>query len=120
MDLIVEATGVPKLAFNLTDALARDGIYVLLGIPGGEREIPLPGAELLRRIVLNNQILLGSVNAARAHFQLAIDELQCAHYRWGQHIEQLITHHFPYAQFAKALAQHNPDDIKIVVDWAEY
>jgi len=117
MDIIIEATGVPKLAFNLIDALARNGLYVLVGIPGNEREIPVAGAELLRRLVLNNQVLMGSVNAARPHFQLAIDVLQCAHDRWGQQVERLITHHFPAAKFSEALALHDPNAIKVVVDW---
>lgn len=117
MDIIIEATGVPKLAFNLMDALSTNSIYVLVGIPGGERDIPIPGAELLRRLVLNNQVIIGSVNAARTHFQLAIDELQCAYDRWGKHIEKLITRHFPYEQFYDAFALHDPEEIKVVVDW---
>lgn len=120
MDMIIEATGVPKLAFSLTDALARDGIYILVGIPGGEREIPVPGAELLRRFVLNNQVLVGSVNASRSHFQLAIDELECAYNRWGQHIGKLITHHFSSTQFTEALSIHDPEEIKVFVDWAKH
>ena len=118
MDIIVEATGVPKLAFNLLDALARDGIYVLVGVPGKEREISIPGAELLRRMVLNNQVLFGSVNAARTHFQLAIDELLCAHFRWGQQLERLITNLYPSTQYEQALTEHDPNEIKVVVDWA--
>ena len=50
MDLIVEATGVAKLEFNLLDALAVDGVYMLTGIPGGERPIDIPGADLIRQL----------------------------------------------------------------------
>jgi len=119
MHIIIEATGVPKLAFNLPDALGPDGIYALVGIPGKEREITIPGAELLERFVLNNQALLGSVNAARTHFQLTVDALHCAYLRWGAHVEKLITHHYPCTDFETALTEHDPDEIKVVVDWGQ-
>ena len=61
MDLILEATGVAALAFNLMDALAYDGVYVLTGIPGGDRPLQISGAELIREVVLNNQVMFGSV-----------------------------------------------------------
>ena len=33
MELIFEATGVASLEFDLLDALGRNGVYVLTGIP---------------------------------------------------------------------------------------
>ncbi len=118
MDLILEATGVAGLAFNLLDALAPNGIYVLTGIPGGNRPLEIPGAELVRQLVLDNQVMVGSVNAARDHFQMAVDDLALADLRWGGHIAKLITHRHPYTEFAAALSQHPADEIKSVLDWA--
>ncbi len=118
MDLILEATGVAGLAFNLLDALAPNGVYVLTGIPGGNRPLEISGAELVRQLVLDNQIMVGSVNAARDHFQMAVDDLAHAHLRWGDHIAGLITHRYPYAEFATALGQHPADEIKSVIEWA--
>jgi threonine dehydrogenase-like Zn-dependent dehydrogenase len=60
MDLIVEATGVPHLSFNLIDALAPNGILALTGIPTGPRCIELPGAELMRAAVLRNAAVFGN------------------------------------------------------------
>jgi threonine dehydrogenase-like Zn-dependent dehydrogenase len=117
MDLIVEATGVPALAFNLLDALAPNGVYVLTGIPGGERSLQIPGAELIRELVLNNQVLVGSVNAAREHFQRAVDDLARARLRWNDHVARLITHRYPASDFAAALAHHGADEIKAVLEW---
>ena len=41
MDLIFESTGVASLEFNLLDALGTDGLYVITGIPGGDRPLEL-------------------------------------------------------------------------------
>jgi threonine dehydrogenase-like Zn-dependent dehydrogenase len=117
MDLIFEATGVASLEFNLLDALAQNGIYVLTGIPGGDRPLQIQGAELIRRLVLGNQAMIGSVNASRDHFQMAVDDLLNATLRWGTHIEGLVTHRHPYTEFADALTHHGPDEIKVVIDW---
>jgi threonine dehydrogenase-like Zn-dependent dehydrogenase len=117
MDLIFEATGVASLEFNLLDALAQNGIYMLTGIPGGDRPLQIQGAELIRRLVLGNQAMIGSVNASRDHFQMAVDDLLNATLRWGKHIEGLITHRYNYTKFSDALGHHGPDDIKVVVEW---
>jgi threonine dehydrogenase-like Zn-dependent dehydrogenase len=119
MELILEATGIAKLEFNLLDALALNGVYVLTGIPGGNRPLQIAGAALVRQLVLENQLMLGSVNAACGHFQMAVDDLARAHLRWGSHLARLITHAHPSVEFAEPLAHHHPDAIKEVIQWAQ-
>ncbi len=117
MDLIFESTGVASLEFNLLDALAIDGVYVLTGIPGGDRPLQIHGAELIRRLVLSNQAMLGSVNAARDHFQMAVDDLSHAQALWGEHVKALITERVPYDRFHEAFDEHGPEQIKTVIEW---
>lgn len=117
MDLILEATGVASLEFNLLDALGQNGVYVLTGIPGGDRPLKLDGADLIRRLVLGNQIMVGSVNASRDHFQMAVDDLHRAQLIWQDHVAFLISHHRPYADFQDVLTHHQADEIKVVLEW---
>lgn len=117
IDLIFESTGVAALEFNLLDALAPNGVYVLTGIPGGDRPVEVQGAALIRGLVLKNQAMLGSVNAARDHYQMAVDDLAHARLVWGDHVAQLITHRHPYTDYETALHQHSADEIKAVIEW---
>jgi threonine dehydrogenase-like Zn-dependent dehydrogenase len=117
VDLILEATGVPALAFNLLDTLTWNGVYVLTGIPGGDRPLEIPGAQLIRELVLDNQVMLGSVNAARDHYQMAVDDLQRAESIWPGHVAQLITHRYPAADFMQAFTGHPASEIKSVIEW---
>jgi glucose 1-dehydrogenase len=117
IDLIFESTGVAALEFNLLDALTLNGVYVLTGIPGGDRPLEIQGAELIRRLVLANQVMVGSVNAARDHYQMAVEDLAHAQLLWGDHVVKLITHHHPYTDFDTALHQHTADEIKAVIEW---
>jgi threonine dehydrogenase-like Zn-dependent dehydrogenase len=118
MDVIVEAAGAAALEFSLLDALAPNGIYMLTGIPGGESMLTLHGAEWIRGMVLGNLLMAGSVNAARGHFQMAIDDLMRARRRWGDLAVRLITDRRPYTDCLPALRRHPVREIKSVVEWA--
>ncbi len=61
--------------------------------------------------------MVGSVNASRDHFQLAVDDLDEARARWPGHTERLITGQRPYGEFAAALSRHDPDEIKVTLEW---
>jgi threonine dehydrogenase-like Zn-dependent dehydrogenase len=120
MALVFEATGVADLEFNLLDALAINGVYVLTGVPSGNRPLQIPGAHLVRQLVLKNQVVVGSVNAARAHFQMAVEALAHAAQRWGvDFIARLITHRYHYKDFDRPLHQHDPNEIKVVIEWSD-
>jgi threonine dehydrogenase-like Zn-dependent dehydrogenase len=118
MELIFEATGVASLEFNLLDALATNGIYILTGIPGGDRPLELQGAELVRRLVLGNQLMAGSVNASRDHYQMAVDDLGAARRRWEGLVGELLTTRVAAREFQKAFSSHDQNEIKATIEWA--
>lgn len=118
MEFIFEATGIARLEFDLLEALSLNGVYVLTGVPGGSRPLEIAGAELVRRLVLGNQVMLGSVNAARGHFQMAVDDLAQARLRWGDHVARLITHRHSHTDFEQTLHHHAADEIKSIIEWA--
>ncbi len=117
IDLIFEATGAADLEFELISALGINGIYVLTGIPGGDRPINVDGPALMRQLVLRNQVIVGSVNASLQHFRMAVEDLVKAQRAWGDLIGRIVTHRFPYAEFGKSLAHPSADEIKAVLVW---
>lgn len=116
-DFIYEAAGIAKLGFQLIDVLGINGIYVMTGIPEGHRPTCILGAELMKQMVLKNQIILGSVNASVAHFATAVSDLELAKNRWSDLIDRLITNHIPYTDFQQAIDIRSEDDIKTVIEW---
>lgn len=117
MAIVVDASGFAALEFELLNALALNGVYALTGIPPGNKLVEVPAAALLRQMVLANQIMVGSVNAARGHFQMASDDLAAARLRFGRHIEGLITHYHTPEEFVAGV--HPAGAIKEVVAWGE-
>lgn len=117
MDFVFEAVGFAELQIELIDALGVNGIYVATGIPAGNRPITLDGADLMRQLVLKNQIVLGSVNASIDHYKMAVDDLYGCHQKWPEAMSRIITERVPYTSFDKALHEHSVDEIKVVVEW---
>ena len=67
------------------------------------------------QIVLQNNVVVGSVNANKRHWYKAGQVLARADRDW---LARLITRREPPEAFLRAL-QRQPDDIKVVVQFAE-
>ncbi len=68
-DLIVEACGSATAALAALPSLAPLGIMAVLGAPDGLGTMPFG------HMILNNQALFGSVNAAPIHYRAAVEDL---------------------------------------------
>ena len=117
MDFVLEAAGITKLEFQLLDTIGINGIYVLSGIPGGNRPVNILGDELIRKMVLMNHVWLGSVNASIQHYEMAISDLQKAKLKWKEPIEEIITNKFHYTDFVKAFEVDSSNSIKTIIEW---
>ncbi|MBZ6496267.1 glucose 1-dehydrogenase [Natrinema longum] len=87
MDVVYEATGYAKHAFESIEALAPNGVAALLGVPD-DWSFEISGGRLHRELVLHNKALVGSVNSNRRQFERAIDTL-AALPEWV--LEELVT-----------------------------
>lgn len=117
-DFVFEATGIAMLQIQLIDTLANNGIYVATGIPAGSRPLTIMAGDIMQQLVLKNQILLGSVNAGKEHYIMAVEYLQQSQEYWPGLIEKVITHKFSYVDYQTALLSHEDQEIKSVVQWA--
>ena len=111
-DIIIEATGIGQVVFDVIGRAAPDAIVCLTGISSGTREVGIETDAVNKSMVLSNEVVFGSVNAGLANYGQAADALRKADNGW---LAQLITRTVPMAQWPKAL-QREPNDIKVVVD----
>lgn len=118
-DFIFEATGVAQLEFDLIDALGINGVYVLTGIPAGNRPITMDAGGLMQQIVLKNQVLVGSVNASYQHYEESVTYLANGFKNYPDVMDKIITDRHDYTAFADALANHTSNEIKSVLTWSE-
>ncbi|MBS0625279.1 MAG: glucose 1-dehydrogenase [Verrucomicrobia bacterium] len=119
INMILDAAGVAQLDFDLLDCLGINGIFVLTGVPGDQHLLSLNGAKLMRKLVLKNQVMVGSVNESIAHFEKGIADLEAASAKWPGVVQKIITHKFPYTDFETAFTQHTADEIKVIIEWSQ-
>jgi Zn-dependent alcohol dehydrogenase len=118
VNVIIDAAGVAKLDFDLLDLLGINGIFVLTGVPGDQRQLNVDGAKLMRKLVLKNQVMLGSVNESIHHFENGLLDLEEANTKWPGLVKKFISEKIPYNSFEKAFSHHTPDEIKVVIEWS--
>ena len=114
-DVIIECTGVGQLIVDSIQNVAPGGVVCLTGVGSGGRTLGLPAADVATSIVLHNNVLVGSVNANKRHWYRAGQVLANADRAW---LDRLITRREPPEQFMRAL-QREPDDIKVVIQFAQ-
>jgi glucose 1-dehydrogenase len=100
----------------LLDAMRKAGpigIVCLTGVSSGGRTMDFDAGALNRDLVLENNVVFGSVNANRRHWDLAAQALARADRSW---LESLITRRVPVSAYAEAYT-HTGGDIKTVLDF---
>jgi threonine dehydrogenase-like Zn-dependent dehydrogenase len=114
-DIVIEATGVGGLVFDAMALTASYGIVCLTGVSPKGRPIRVEAGSINREIVLENDAVVGSVNANLDHYRIAADALARADLGW---LNDLITRRVPLDDFASAFDAQE-DDIKVVIDLSE-
>ena len=111
-DVIIEATGVGQLDFDAMRSTRPGGIVCLTGVSAAGRRLEIDAGAVNRELVLENDVVFGSVNANTGHYRMAADALAAADRGW---LERLITRRVPLSRFGDALERRD-DDVKVVID----
>ncbi|MEU0529001.1 glucose 1-dehydrogenase [Amycolatopsis tolypomycina] len=110
-DIVLEATGVGSLVFDAMAGTAAYGIVCLTGVSPAGRKLSVDAGGLNREMVLENDVVLGSVNANLRHYRAAADALAKTDLDW---LHGLITRRVPLAEAEKAF-EAAEEDVKVVI-----
>jgi len=113
-DVVVECTGVAQLVLGAMAHNAPDAIVCLTGLSSGGREFNVDAGLLNRNMVLSNDVVFGSVNANRRHYELGAQALAAASREW---LGRLVTRRVPLGDWRDAYVRQ-PDDVKAVLVFA--
>jgi threonine dehydrogenase-like Zn-dependent dehydrogenase len=103
IDVVYEAIGASGVAFEVIKHLGPNGVFIFTGVPGRKGPIEVDTDYIMRDVVLNNQVILGSVNAPPHSFQAAIRDLGIFMQKWPEAVRTMITARFPIDQATKPL-----------------
>jgi threonine dehydrogenase-like Zn-dependent dehydrogenase len=111
-EVIIEATGVGQLVFDAMQETAAAGITCLTGVSPVGRSLSVDAGSINRELVLENDVVFGSVNANLRHYEMAAEALAKADRSW---LERLVTRRVPLERFEEALERRD-DDVKVVIE----
>jgi threonine dehydrogenase-like Zn-dependent dehydrogenase len=113
-DVIIECTGAASVIARVIGNNTPGAIVCLAGLSSGAHHIHFDLSELNREMVLQNDVIFGSVNANRRHYDLAANALTQASPDW---LRGLISRRLPLSEWRSAI-QPQPGDIKVVIDFS--
>ena len=113
-DIMMECTGAPAVIQAILTAPLPADIVCLAGLSGPGHQVDIDAGGLDRAMVLHNQVVFGSVNANRRHYEMAARMLAAANPAW---LDRLISRRVPLASWSDAFARQ-PDDIKVMIDFS--
>lgn len=113
-DITIECTGVASVVAETMTHLASDGILCLAGVSSHGVAPSLDLGMWNRNMVLQNNVIFGSVNANRKHWQMAAEALAKADKQW---LKRMVSRREALQDWKRAL-ERQPDDIKVVIEFA--
>jgi glucose 1-dehydrogenase len=113
-DVVIECTGAPAVVVQAIDKVAPTGVVCLTGVSSIGGPVEYAAGSLSRAVVLENNVVFGSVNANRRHWTAAAAALEAADEGW---LARLITRRVPVESYAEAY-QRRDEDIKVVLEFA--
>jgi threonine dehydrogenase-like Zn-dependent dehydrogenase len=114
-DIVIECTGVSSVVLDVMSRNAPEGIVCLAGVSSGGHKLQFDIGALNRGMVLENDVVFGSVNANRRHYRAAADALAKADKDW---LARLITRRVPHDRWHEAF-EPRADDVKTVLDFTQ-
>ncbi|HVM32441.1 MAG TPA: glucose 1-dehydrogenase [bacterium] len=118
VDLVYEATGASRLSYEMMKYLGTNGVFIFTGVPGRKAPIEVDTDLLMRDQVLKNQVVFGTVNAGKADYGKAIQDLALFDKLWPGAPASLITGRFAPEKFADLLLG-DPGGIKNLVAFGD-
>lgn len=76
IDLVYEAVGASRLAFEVMPLLGPNAVFVFTGVPGRKAPVEVDTDRIMRNLVLRNQVVFGTVNADRSAYEQAVEDLR--------------------------------------------
>ena len=110
-DVVIEATGVGQVVFDVIAGTGSYGVVCLTGVSPQGRRLTIDAGTINREIVLQNDCVVGSVNANLAHYAAAAGVLARADVGW---LERLITRRVLLERYEEAFDGQD-DDVKVVI-----
>ena len=111
-DIVIECTGAGPVVMDVLTGTGNNGIACLTGVSSVGAALPFDIGGMNREAVLQNDVVFGTVNANRRHYEAGAAALAKADPAW---LARLITRHLTLDDVVAGFARQ-PGDVKVVLD----
>ncbi|HKQ96369.1 MAG TPA: glucose 1-dehydrogenase [Candidatus Polarisedimenticolia bacterium] len=118
-DLILEATGYSPIVFDAMQVLAKNGVLVLASVTGGDKSVTVPADRISLDFVLGNKVMVGTVNANREHFEMAVGDLAKAELEYPGWLRKLMTHKVQGLENYRQMFEHLANPAGVIKVYCE-
>jgi threonine dehydrogenase-like Zn-dependent dehydrogenase len=118
-DLVFEATGSSRIAFQSMEVLNKNGILILTSITGGQKKIEIPADEINLRFVLDNKVMFGTVNANREYFEMGVKDFAHSESEYPGWLSRLLTNPIKGLENYEEMMRQLVEDKKAVKVYVE-
>jgi threonine dehydrogenase-like Zn-dependent dehydrogenase len=112
-DVVMECTAASAVIADAIRRCAPSGVVCLVGVSAAGRKDEFDIGGFNRKLVLGNEVVFGTVNANRRHYENAARALAKANSGW---LGKLISRQVPLSRWQEAFVAQ-PDDIKVVINF---
>ena len=70
----------------------------------------------MRQIVRYNQVVVGSVNSNRKHFEMALADIPRINSTFDNILDRMFTHKFKFSEWEEAFNVKDPNQMKITLE----
>ena len=112
-DIIIECTGATAVIADAVTRSAPSGLVCLAGVSSGGHKVGIDLGRVNRQLVLENDVIFGSVNANRTHYEAGAAALARADRAW---LSRLISRRVPAGNWRQAFTRQH-DDVKVVIEF---
>jgi threonine dehydrogenase-like Zn-dependent dehydrogenase len=115
-DIILEETGVVPVAAEAVKQLNKNGVLCILGIYE-DKEMLRDIGRIYRKLVLGNNLVFGSVNSNKTHFENGIKDLLEIKKQFKGVLQELMTKRVPPEEYKTAYEKENEEEIKTIIEF---
>lgn len=116
-DIVLTAVQEPTVVVNYMPLVGMNGVFVITGWTASQKEVSLDLGSFIYQLLGKQVSIIAPTGAWTPHYQEGMSILLQAKASFGDVVNRVITHRFPYEQFDEGFANVGPTSIKTVLDF---
>jgi threonine dehydrogenase-like Zn-dependent dehydrogenase len=117
-DIVLTAVQDPTALLSYMPLVGMNGTFVIVGWTGAQKEVSFDLGSFIYGLLGRQVSILAPTGAWTPHYEEGMSVLLRAKQSFGDVLDRVITHRYPYQRFQEGFANVGPTSIKTVLDFS--